>query len=188
MKTKSHRMPHKARRLAEYILSHIFPANNFATTLQRIAKGSRIQERIALADFANSDLELDEITGLEALGDDSTAIGKKVECMANAIELGPRGEDGFYRLTPYGRHPYGDGGDLQVVDSQASDAIVRRFDLANSLIIRAFSNAFRPVYEGHPDHPVFSAPILISRSLPARPARSFRPSQHSAPTVPGCLQ
>jgi len=151
-------MPHKARRLAEYILSHIFPANNFATTLQRIAKGARIQERIALADFANSDLELDEITGLEALGDDSTAIGKKVECMANAIELGPRGEDGFYRLTPYGRHPYGDGGDLQVVDQAGGDALVRRFDAANSLFVNMMrkGSGHRPIYEGHPDHPVFA--------------------------------
>jgi hypothetical protein len=152
-------MPHKTRRLAEYILSHIFPANNFATTLQRFAKGSRLRARIALGDFANSDLELDEITGLEALGDDSTAIGKKVECMANAIELGPRGEDGFYRLTPYGRHPYGDGGDLQVVDQAGGDALVRRFDAANSLFVNMMrkGSGHRPIYEGHPDHPVFSS-------------------------------
>ena len=150
-------MPYKGRDVMDYVLSRISRVNDFAITLRRFAKGSRINTPTTLADFANEVPEIDEISEWEALGTDETQLGAKVECLANAIEIGARGEDGFYRLTPFGRHPYGRDGDIQVVDAEASDAIVRRFDLANSVIVRAFSNGHRPIYEGHPDHPVFSA-------------------------------
>ncbi|MGZ0657090.1 phage protease [Coraliomargarita sp. W4R72] len=127
--------------------------------MHKFATGSRIHTPTTHADFANAAPETVEMTGLPALGSDHTAVGANVECLANAIEIGPRGEDGFYKLTPYGRHPYGDGSDLQVVDASAADAMVRRFDAANSkLVMQARGgNAYRPVYEGHPDHPAFSA-------------------------------
>lgn len=96
-------------------------------------------------DFANS-MEIDS---------ESTSLGPAIGCAANA-EMDADGE--WVRLAVYGDHPYG-AKDLQILDKRTAEELVGNFrSAANSLLRRVFGgNPRRPIYMGHPDHPLFAA-------------------------------
>lgn len=89
--------------------------------------------------------------------DDPDELAGEFSAVSNSGQEAMLTGGDWIRLSRYGDWNHGDKL-VQVFDRQAANAIVRSFKGAKALLGRIFgASTERPIYQGHPDDPMFSA-------------------------------